>query len=239
MQRRPIFFAGLADDTVNLTVTTADDLNLTVLVSDFRGVPLGQAVDATGSGTVVIPAVTLEEDGRYFVVVFDSAGGSGSFDLTLGSGELDVTPAPVVTDPPADATATPTAAPIAETEQPAEVLLANGLRVTLTWESSADMNLQVRDPSGQTLYWDSRSTSNGGAFGFDANGLCEVISDNPAETATWSPGFLPTGSWEILIFYRQACDTASPVPFTATISVNGSEIGTINSLTSATFERAG
>lgn len=49
-----------------------------------------------------------------------------------------------------------------------------------------------------------------------------MITEAPTESATWEPGFLPSGSYEILVFYRQACDApAGPVDFTLTITVNG------------------
>ena len=116
---------------------------------------------------------------------------------------------------------------------PNQVLIAAGIEVRLAWTGAADMNLQVRDPSGQTLYWDSRVTNNGGVFGFDANGLCQVLSPSPEETATWQPGFLPTGSYEVLIFYREACDSSvGSIPFSADVTVDNVLVGNISGVLS-------
>lgn len=111
--------------------------------------------------------------------------------------------------------------------EPTQVLLANGIEVTLSWDAAVDLGLEVRDPVGNTLYWDSRTSPIGGSFGFDANGLCEVISENPSETASWVPGFLPTGSYEILVFYRQACEESAPAAFTINVSVDGVALPTV------------
>lgn len=106
--------------------------------------------------------------------------------------------------------------------QPGQVLTTSGLQVSLTWDTTSDLNLQVRDPVGQTLFFDSRLTNNGGEFGFDVNGLCEVLTpDNPTETATWSPGAIATGSYEILVFYRSDCENVGPVDFTVNVTVDG------------------
>ena len=84
------------------------------------------------------------------------------------------------------------------------------------------MNLEVRDPTGEALHWNSRTTDNGGIFGFDANGLCQVISGAPEESAVWQPGFLSTGSYEVIIYYEQACDALTgTVPFQLEVSVDG------------------
>ena len=108
---------------------------------------------------------------------------------------------------------------------PIDVLMQSGISVTLTWDADVDMNLNVRDPLGNQLYWDSRTSPIGGTFGFDANGLCEVISDSPVETANWAAGFLPTGSYEVLVYYRQSCVTpAQPVAFTLQVAVNGQNL---------------
>ncbi len=214
-------FSGSIDDVVTLTATNDANLPLVIVISDSKGTILAQSVD-TDDGIVAVEGLVLTADGRYYVVVFlaPSAGDvGGNFTLTFERVSPDVpeeTPIP---------TEVPDTDSSAEWSEPEQILFAGGIEVQLAWQGSADMNLQVRDPLGQTLYFDSRTTNNGGTFGFDANGLCEVISQSPVETATWAPGFLATGSYEILVFYRQACDTANPVTFTVNVSVNGENVG--------------
>jgi len=218
-------FDATAGTTANIILTTESAQPLGILLSDPEGLPVAQEIDAEAAGTVVIQDALLTANGRYFVVVYsapqtDSALAS-EFDLTVSFNdvteptEVVATPVPTATTPPE--TTNTTTEPI-----PEQILIASGIEVSLSWTGAADMNLQVRDPSGGTLYWDSRATTNGGTFGFDANGLCEVISDNPVETARWAPGFLPSGSYEILVFYKQACETTvGSVPFTVSVTVDG------------------
>ncbi len=197
------------------------DAPLGLLISDANGNTVAQALDAAAAGTVQAEGLLLASGGRYFVVVYFAPGSAATasvFDLSLSFDELAAAAEADIAAPPTEAI-------------PDQVPIAAGIQVSLDWRGSADMNLQVRDPAGETLYWDSRTTSNGGVFGFDANGLCEVISESPVETATWQPGFLPTGSYEILVFYAQVCDaSASSVPFSVQVAVDGVESGAVEGI---------
>lgn len=231
-------FDATAGTTATLILVSTDAQPLGLLLSDPDGNTIAQDVDSAGLGTAQIQNALLPANGRYFVVVHFAPQvetvTDSDFGLTLGLNDIaepatESTPVPTPTEAIVTA-ATPTSTATADaTEIPEQILIASGISVSLSWTGAADMNLQVRDPSGETLYFDSRSTTNGGTFGFDANGVCEVISDNPVETATWAPGFLPTGSYEILVFYKEVCDTAvSSVPFTVTVTVDGVESGTVD-----------
>ena len=220
-------FDAAAGARAAVTAVSGDAVALALLISDSNGNTVAQAVDAAASGMVSVDDVLLTAGGRYFVVVYfapGSAAAASVFNLTLAFHEL---PEAAETVPVPDASAAATTAE----PMPEQILIAGGIQVSLDWTGAADMNLQVRDPSGETLYWNSRTTNNGGIFGFDANGLCEVISESPVETAAWQPGFLPTGSYEILVFYRQACDaTVLSVPFSVQVTVDGVTSGSIDGI---------
>jgi hypothetical protein len=228
---RVFFFVAVTGEEVNLAAVGEDDLAIGFIVTAADGTILAQAREIEGepalAANVVIPTTAT-----YFVTVFAIGERSeGNFSLVLnGEGDLAPTatvdaPTDAATEPPTDAATEPPTgtAPTSETgfQEPRQVLLGNGLQVSLAWTAPADLNLEVRDPVGNTLFFDSRTSPIGGSFGFDANGFCQIISPNPVETATWQPGFLPTGNYEILVFYRQACQTPEPVEFTITASVNG------------------
>ena len=156
-------FDAPAGSQASLTVESASRLAL--LLADFDGNAVARASDSAGVGSAAIVDASLLSGGRYFVVVYLAPGevpSAANFDISfsLSSGQV-------------------AAAAVAPSETPSQVLIAAGIETRLSWTGAADLNLQVRDPSGQTLYWDSRTTPNGGIFGFDANGLCEVLSDAP------------------------------------------------------------
>lgn len=207
-------FEGTANSLLSLSAVSSD-IAFGVIIADGSGNVIDEAT-SDGDGEILIENIVLAQSGNYFVTVFSSANEEGNYDIAISL----ISDEPIAVEPPEQTT------PVGNfvTELPAneDVLINNGMEVRLQWNASVDLNLEVRDPNGNTLYFDSRTSSNGGSFGFDANGLCEVISDAPVETATWQPGFLPTGSYEILVFYRQNCEQSNlAVPFSITVTFNG------------------
>lgn len=207
-------FDAPANSSASLRLDNVSGGELSLSVSDINGNPSGQASAGGAAGSSAQVDIQSGSGGRYFVFIYfapGSAAGDTTFDLGLEVAAVESAAAAVVA-----------------AEIPDQLLLGAGIEVTLSWTGAADLNLEVRDPTGQTLYWNSRSTDNGGGFGFDANGLCTVISESPQETATWQPGFLPTGSYEIIVYYEQACDPlTATVPFSVDVAVNGVLSGTI------------
>lgn len=207
-------FDAPAGSSATLTLDNVNGGSLALNVSDINGNTLGQA-NTGGDAAAAQVEAAISNGGRYIVFVYfapGSAAGDATFDLGL-----EVTASESAVAPAA-----------AAAEAPDQLLLGAGIEVTLSWTGAADLNLEVRDPTGQTLFWNSRATDNGGGFGFDANGLCAVISENPEESAIWQPGFLPTGSYEIIVYYEQACDPlTATVPFNVDVVVNGARSGTI------------
>ncbi len=215
--RTYVFDAG-AGSSASLSLSNVSGGALAMHLSDINGVAVAQAADLAGAGGLALSDVSLGAGGRYYVFIIFAPGSQAqatSFDLSLE----------IAADlPETSAEAEPV---------PEQILLGAGIEVRLSWTGAADLDLEVRDPIGQTLFWNSRSTDNGGGFGFDANGLCEIISESPQETATWQPGFLPTGSYEIIVYYERACDalTAS-VPFRVDVIVDGLNRGSIEEVLS-------
>lgn len=230
-------FVMPADAAANLTVESEAGLALTLLVTDATGELVAQAIDTSASGRISLNGIPVRAPGLQYVTVFPAAGftenANGAFTITLTfSGGLAVTTEATAATPDASATtpeapatetaATPEATPAVIDFSSGQVLTSSGVQVNLSWGNTSDMNLQVRDPVGQTLFFDSRQTNNGGSFGFDVNGLCEIkTADNPTETATYAPGAVPTGSYEILVYYRQDCDNVGSTSFTLNVTVDG------------------
>lgn len=211
-------FDASAGSIASLSLSNVTGGALAMHLSDINGNSVAQAADMAGSGGLRISDVSLESGGRYYAFIYFAPGSSAeatSFDLSLELAAA-VVEANVEAEPVPD-----------------QILLGAGIEVRLSWSGAADLDLEVRDPIGQTLFWNSPTTENGGGFGFDVNGRCEIISDDPQETATWQPGFLPTGSYEVIVYYEQACDalTAS-VPFRVDVVVDGLSRGSIEEVLS-------
>ncbi|MCY3866841.1 MAG: hypothetical protein OXG68_15490 [Chloroflexi bacterium] len=215
-----VFDAG-ANSSATISLENVTGGTLALLISDINGNTIAQAEDRANAGAFTASDVLLRNGGRYNVFVYFAAGGGApdtTFDIRLDLAVGD------------DTEGAEQAAPAAAAE-PQLILLGAGIEARLNWNGAADLNLEVRDPTGAALHWNSRTTTNGGVFGFDANGLCQVISDSPEESAIWQPGFLSTGSYEVIVYYEQACDALTgTVPFQLEVFVDGASAGSLDAL---------
>ncbi len=186
--------------TITATSSTAG-LTLALTLTDASGLPLAQNANLNGAD-VALSNLSLPT-GVYYVTVLRSSGAQGAvagqFTLTLSTG-VAVTP-----------TLIPTAAP----------LTINNMSVALSWGTIDDLDLEVRDPVGNAVFF--RNTAAGGAtLSSNVNNGCTNTVNNPTETIRWAAGRVPAGSYEILVYYNSACrQPPAPVDFTVTVTVNG------------------
>ncbi|MCY3720213.1 MAG: PPC domain-containing protein [Anaerolineaceae bacterium] len=194
-------FSGETGDLVSLAAEAGDAGVLSLLVTDADGEMLAQA-----SG-VAMEGFALPEAGRYYVTVLAPGGlpESGTLEFSL---TFDLQPAPVE-QVSAEEVTVPVFAP-------GEVVAISGLRFQLQWESLANLDLEIRDPVGGSVYFSRPVAPSGGAFGENVNSVCETRSGAlPTEVVNWSGGGLPTGSYEILVYNQPLgdCPTSGAADF--------------------------
>lgn len=226
-------YTATSGDSISVGVTAEAGLALTLTLTDAAGNLLATATDTNSVGAVSVLNVT-PADGLTYITVFPAAGlgtqTTGGFRIILETGGTDTTTAPAATPESPAATPETPVQPVTNVEYSVgSVLTSVGLQVSLSWASTADLNLELRDPTGQRLFFDNTSNTNGGTFGFDVNGLCEVLTGtNPTETATYAAGAIPTGYYEILVYYRQDCQNNGPQDFSLSVSVDGNTLEAVN-----------
>lgn len=208
-------FTASEGDTITLrATTTSDDLSLSLLLTD----PNGNLTSATGDEAAIISNTTLAADGSYVVTVLRASGADGDaegpYTLSL-VGEIT---------PPADATAAPAAEntpPVVFSGSDTYISLTDGgIEFTLDWFAAVDLDLEVRDPVGGALFFDNLNVESGGTHAGNSNSLCEDAVETPVETAEWPAGFVPAGSYEIIIYYQNPCDIGGPQTFELTANVD-------------------
>ncbi len=216
---------GATGENVRLTATSNDGLALALILTDETGALVGEARDLTGAGETVLLAV-LPADADYYVtvlpVVSTTSLAEGTYALVLETNGF-VTEAPLATveatpEPAAEVTPAPA-------DEPTVFVTSGGMQVALTWNSTANLDLEVRDPVGGTLYFNSPVSEFGGTFGQNVNGNCEALVGNGAtEQVTWTPGGIPVGSYEVLVYYQNECENNGPVTFTINAVVDGQPV---------------
>lgn len=140
----------------------------------------------------------------------------------IGVPEATVSPeSPISPEAVISAEATPSPDATQEADSFAQVLTTSGMTVTLNWNSTDDLDLEVRDPVGGSLYWRTPEVASGGLLSPNVNQGCAAPISPAQETATWSPGGIPTGSYEIIIYFQQSCNNNAPASFTLSPIVDG------------------
>ena len=211
-------FAASAGDTITLRATTAaEDLSLALLLTD----PDGNTTSASGDEAAIISNVTLTLDGSYVVTVLRASGvdgtDEGEYTLSL-AGEITAPGSGSATDNTDDTS------PVVFDGNNTYISLQNGgVDFQLDWFAAVDLNLEIRDPVGGALFFDNLNVDSGGVHGGNANNLCEDATATPTETASWAAGFVPAGSYEVIIYYENGCNTGGPQTFELSASVDNSD----------------
>lgn len=220
-----------AEDTFSVTASNTIGIPLALVVTDASGDLITQSVDDEPAGETVTDSVTVNEAGLVYITVFKAGGVSSVASVTFtlvvdliggATATPEPTPEPTVeTAVEVTGEATPDQV---ETPNFGQLLTTSGMSVTLTWNSTDDLDLEVRDPVGGSLYWRTPSVDSGGTLSPNVNQGCAAVTSPGTETAAWSSGGIPTGSYEVIVYYQQACEGENPVDFTVQATVDGTPL---------------
>ncbi|MDX1440320.1 MAG: hypothetical protein R3284_10510, partial [Rubricoccaceae bacterium] len=88
--------------------------------------------------------------------------------------------------------------------RPDEPQLGTGdVQVTLRWDTQADIDLHVTDPSGEEIFYGHTQSASGGQLDVDANAGCS--NDPQVENIYWPTGGAPSGTYQLSVNYFGAC----------------------------------
>jgi len=94
------------------------------------------------------------------------------------------------------------------------------IQTNVTWDTPADVDLHLIDPSGKEIYYASRHSTTGGQLDLDSNAGC--ATDGPrAENIFWGDGIVvPHGEYILRVDYWSSCGATS-TRYTVTINLRG------------------
>jgi hypothetical protein len=78
------------------------------------------------------------------------------------------------------------------------------VQVNVTWDLDVDVDLHVLDPAGEEIYYGNDLSLSGGALDLDSNPACS-LDHTRAENVTWASGTAPSGTYQVLVDYYDAC----------------------------------
>lgn len=80
------------------------------------------------------------------------------------------------------------------------------VQVSVAFDSAADVDLYVTEPSGQEIYFAERQSATGGRLDLDANAACEIPSQPVNnENVVWGTGRAPRGTYIVRLDYFDSC----------------------------------
>ncbi|HSE41072.1 MAG TPA: hypothetical protein VLH08_09935 [Acidobacteriota bacterium] len=96
---------------------------------------------------------------------------------------------------------------------------ANGqIEISLNWEGSADLDLHVTDPYGETLYYFRSTNQSGGRYEEDR----ECFNNNGQfERVVYDSGNAAAGLYQISVHYFRSCGEARDAHWTLHVNVDG------------------
>ena len=198
----------------------------TILVESGSGAILGLIV--TDEAGTVLGASTGENGASLPGLVADAGATITATGFNAGPALTEVTPFDITLSVPAVQPLPPTTGPEATVApeatasvQPSQVVLNQGMSVTLSWPSTDDFDLEIRDPVGGSLYWETATVASGGRLSANANQQCVNTSTNVSETASWPAGGVPVGSYEVLVYFQSSCNDGASASFQADVNVDG------------------
>ncbi len=98
------------------------------------------------------------------------------------------------------------------------------VQITAAWETGADVDLHVTDPTGDEVYYQRRSGASGAVLDADANAACERAPGFAVENVHW-PVIPPRGTYRVRAVVYDLCG-AGATPVSVAVSVGGRLLGT-------------
>ncbi len=199
-----------AGDIVSIEVSTDNEaLNPALVLLSPSGAQFAQDSDPATPTTATLTDMELGTTGTYTILVLRGSGSDASGTFAMRISGIQQVGGQMVT------------------------LTEGGLSFEVAWQAAVNFNLEVRDPVGGTVHAFNPGSPSGGTLDADINGNCAAATANsPTEKIGWPVGQVPAGSYEIIIYYRDACDVGGPQLFELSVGANGDDpqiiTGTLN-----------
>ncbi|WP_419164545.1 leishmanolysin-related zinc metalloendopeptidase [Candidatus Palauibacter sp.] len=78
------------------------------------------------------------------------------------------------------------------------------IQISLSWDSDADLDLHVVEPSGEEIYYRNSVSQTGGTLDLDSNSACRSTQPRN-ENTTWPVGRAPTGTYVVRVNHWSNC----------------------------------
>lgn len=171
------------------------------------------AVTSADQFTVVIIAVDGQSD--YYRLTLPAAATAANLVITLAQ-QIPTASFTLLVGAGASATAI---GPYVSQSVALVTVGTGDIQVSVSWNTAADVDLHVVDPSGEEIYYGHDVAASGGTLDLDSNAACGT--DQPRnENVTWATGTAPSGTYIVRLDYWSNCGAAS-TNYVVTVYVKG------------------
>lgn len=171
------------------------------LPANLQTITGGSSVFQMTTSAPVSSLIAFVQDvGGYYKVPLDVPVSSGEVILTLGG----LPPVLDFTVTFAVAGSDGVYGPYATMGVHAIAVAGGDIQVSVTWNTDADVDLHVVEPSGAEIYYGSTTSGTGGELDIDANAACSV-SGLTQENIGWPAGSAAPGTYIVRVDYWDAC----------------------------------
>lgn len=78
---------------------------------------------------------------------------------------------------------------------------ASGVQASLSWNNFNDLDLMVREPNGNLVWFKKKKAPSGGILDIDANARPYQRTNSPVENITWQRGTASPGEYELIVMF--------------------------------------
>ncbi|MEE4193610.1 MAG: FHA domain-containing protein [Anaerolineae bacterium] len=93
------------------------------------------------------------------------------------------------------------------------------VQVTLTWDTSVDLDLWIEDPNGDIVYYNYTPIPSGGQL--DRDNKCDDFVLGRPENIYWPSGSAPSGTYTVQVDYYGGCESSGTVSYTVRTVIQG------------------
>lgn len=222
-------------------VSTLDgSIDATYSADNAPAATAGPTVTATGGSTVITGGsaqVSLSASGDFVTVVVSIDGVPGSWRLTVPTTAALTLLLTYAADIPEDAfdvlyqviDGSGGISAAAEVATDVVTVGTGVVQVSISWDTNADVDLHVVEPSGEEIYFADRTSATGGELDLDSNVGCVAGPQN--ENITWNDS-APSGTYTVRVVYFSDCGHAN-TNYVVTVRREGYAVQTYNGTLSA------
>lgn len=112
------------------------------------------------------------------------------------------------------------------------------LTVSCEWDTLVDIDLYLKEPNGDTIYFDNAESDNLGYLDMDSNPFCWLDSINAENIYYGQDAAVEAGTYHVLLRYLTSCDVSETVNYSITVRFNGEllDISGVDNPYSGSFE---